>query len=168
MAKSKVEITKELKNDLEKYSSKVAVGLATKVRDDLIEATVYAIAAFYMDYTPKYYKRHYYNFMNNSYEKYYRNAHGNIVYGGVFLSPSGMDDIYQDETQEVFDLVYAGYHGVSSGFETPKSFTSTPVMTPSPLEIIKNERDNIVSNIEAYKTFGTNRANKENYSVIYK
>lgn len=163
----KITITDALVSDLKRYGEKVCVGLATTVRDKLEKETVYAIEQFYEDYTPISYKRHYYNFENNSYTKYYKNSHGSIVYGGILLSPENMDDIYQDPTEEVFDFIYHGFHGVSSGFDEPKSFSKTPVMSPSPLEMIMDERDRFIDNIDDYKDHGIDRAKNEKYSTIY-
>lgn len=162
----KVIITDALVSDLRKYGEKICVGLATMVRDKLESETISAIEAFYNDYTPIYYKRHYYNFTKHSYSKYYKNPHGTIVTGGILLSSEDMDDIYQDSKEEVFDLFYHGFHGVASGFIEPKSFTNVPeIMSPSPLEMIINARDDIVKNINRYKKY-KDRANKEKYSTI--
>lgn len=185
--KNKVTITSDLKNDLKKYANNFSIGMATYVRDEMYESSIFAIESFYADYTPeagnvstsynwkyvtptgtpKSYKRHYTNFLTKSFSKYYKNPHNSIVYGGIYLSPEKMEDYYQDNTEEVFDMVYHGYHGVSSGFDNPKRFTSTPVMSPSPLEIIEQKFQKILKNIQKNKKKGSDRAEKGNYSTIY-
>ena len=70
------------------------VGAATECREILSDAVQMAIWSFYADYTPVKYVRHYYNFLKNSYIKYYKNPHNKIIYGGVELSPDNMKDIY--------------------------------------------------------------------------
>ena len=157
---------KDLKADITKYVGAVMSGTAGRIRDELTNEAALSIAKFYNDYDPIYYHRHYYNFTKNSFEKYYVNAHGNIYHGGVRLTPEKMDDIYQDPTQEVFDSVYAGFHGVSSMFETPYSFTVTRVMKPSPMELIYKKRDDIVRNIDKYLAYGKEKAKKQSYSTI--
>lgn len=159
----RVIISKQLYDDLNKYGKNFCVGMATKVRDTLTTSAAIAIESFYQDYTPKYYKRHYYNFRENSFRKYYENKHGRIIRGGVELSPERMDHIYRDSTEEVFDMVYAGYHGVASGFNEPYTFTPVHVMNPTPLEIIENSRNNILTHINQFEKYGYVRANHNSY-----
>lgn len=152
MAKNKIHIEglNKLEEKAKKYVQNICRITAGTIRDELTKETASAIAAFYADYTPKYYRRHFYNFQNNSFRKYYSNKHGSVYYGGVKLTPSRMADIYQNPTEEVFDFVYHGFHGVSSGFVSPKTFSVTPVMKPSPLELIYKKKDYIVNNIDKY------------------
>lgn len=166
MKKNKVTISQDLIDDLKKYSEQVKVGMATAVRDDLTDEVIDSLGAFYSDYKPKYYKRHYYNFMDKSYRKYYYNPHGQIVRGGVELSYQFMDDIYEDETREVFDLVYHGFHGPQSVFGESPTGKIIPVMKPSPLDYIYKKRDYIVENIQDYKDRGLSRANSIKYKTI--
>lgn len=156
----------DVKKDLKKYSSKVLSSAAGKVRDDLTEEAFNAIAYFYSSWTPTYYHRHYFNFMERSFEKYYSNPHGTRYSGGVKLTPKKMSDIYQDPTQEVFDSVYAGFHGVSSMFTNPDTFSVTPVMSPSPMERILSKREQIRKNTKEYIEYGKKQANKLTYSTI--
>lgn len=132
------------------YAQNVTAKAAQLIADDMRESARYAIDEFYNDYSPKYYHRHYFNFKENSYKRYYKNQHNKIFIGGIEFTPERMKDIYQDPTQEVFDTVYAGFHGVSSMFISPNSFTVTPRMNPSPIQIIKKKRDNITHNIDKY------------------
>lgn len=163
-----VTISKDLYNDLKQYGKNFCVGMATKVRDNLTLSTAVAIESFYEDYTPLYYKRHYYNFRENSFKKFYENKHGKIIRGGVELSPDAMDNIYKDPKEEVFDMVYAGYHGVASGYNEPYTFTPVPIMRPSPLELIEESRNNIVKNINIFEPYGYYRASLDNYNTLVK
>jgi hypothetical protein len=164
----------DVENDLKHYVNKMLSSTAGKIRDDLTEETAQAIADFYADYTPEYYHRHvdakgrHYNFGKNSFEKYYSNPHGTIFSGGVILTPSRMDDIYQDSVQEVFDTVYHGFHGVSSMFVNPYTFSVTPVMSPSPIERIYAKRDYIRKHIDKYIEYGKKKANAESYITLGK
>ena len=167
MAKNcKVTISDQLYKDLKKYGEQFCVGMATQVRDKLTISAAVAIESFYQDYKPIYYARHYYNFRDNSFKKFYENKHGHIVRGGVELSPENMDSIYQDPKEEVFDMVYAGYHGVASGFNAPYTFTPVPIMRSSPLEIIEEASDSIINHIDMYSIWGYYRASKETYSTL--
>lgn len=159
----------EIEQEARKYVAKVLSSAAGRIRDDLTKEAFNAIAYFYTSYSPKYYNRHYYNFMENSFEKYYSNPHNKIFRGGVRLTPKKLDDLYQDPTQEVFDTVYAGFHGPASAmtfgylssYESPMEFSPTPRMEPSPLERILSMRDFIVRHIDVYIEYGKAKANKK-------
>lgn len=167
MRKNKVNISDELVNDLKKFSGEVSKALAVNSRELLFGTSEKAVEYFYNTYDPVSYKRHYYNFCENSFKKYYKNPHGSIYRGGVVLSPEPMDDIYQDSTREVFDLFWHGIHGVASGFVSPKSFSVIPPVTqPSPLEIIEMQQKDIVDNINDYKNMAIKKANKQSYTTI--
>ena len=139
-----------IKKYVDDYQKKICSSLASSVADILTKEAGYSIASFYDDYTPKYYHRHFDNFKNNSYRRYYVNSHYKKYTGGVELSPNGLESIYQDPVEEVFDSVYAGFHGPSSMFRNPYSFSPTPVMNPSPIEMIIRKRDEIADNIDKY------------------
>lgn len=130
---------------------------AAKIRDELYEEGKLAIEEFYNSYNPIYYRRHYYNFYNKSFKKYYSNAHGNIYIGGIELTPENLDEIYQDPASEVFDTVYAGLHGpagaITFGYsgvnESPRNFSPVP-RSSSPMQRLLDKRDYIVAHIEEY------------------
>ena len=154
---NKVYIDNILKNELQKYATEVAIGLATKVRDELTEITSYAIDEFYKSYTPVSYNRNYYNFKKNSFTKFYQNSHNSIIRGGVELTPDNLDSIYSTDKYIVFNTVYSGIHGFPS---------VTPTMNPNPYKIITDYRNDIISNIQDYKMYGIQRANKNNYTML--
>lgn len=143
-----------LPEELIEYSKKVCAKTAQLIADEMKETAQFAITEFYNNYTPKYYRRHNdrepYNFPKLSYQRVYDNRHSKKFIGGIELTPERMKDIYQDSTQEVFDSVYAGFHGVSSMFVSPKSFSVTPVMTPSPMMIIREKHEKIKNNLDEY------------------
>lgn len=152
--------TNNLAKQLEQYAIQVCVKAAGLIRDELTETASNAIQAFYADYQPIYYKRHYDNFQKRSFRKYYSNPHNKIITGGVELTPNLMNDYYQDPVQEVFDMVYAGFHGPASaipiGYSTSNyvgfsnHFTPVPQMKPSPMEMILERKEDIVNNINDY------------------
>ena len=152
--------------DLKKYCQDVLASAASKISYELTKETQSAIEAFYNDYNPIYYRRHYYNFYNKSFRRYYINSHGKSFRGGVEFTPELMDDLYQDNTQEVFDTVYAGFHGPAGMFEASNSFTIIRRMTPSPMERIRAKREEIKSNIQTYIDYGRKQASHNHYSHI--
>ena len=83
-------------------------------------------------------------------------------------SPEMMDDIYKDSKEEVFDMVFAGYHGVASGFNEPYTFTPVHIMKPSPLELIEESRNNIVNHIDAFEKYGYSKASLDSYDTLQK
>lgn len=165
MAKNQITITNELIQDLKTYGTAMCVSLAAQTRDEMYEEAKYAIDSFYGDYDPLYYKRHFYNFENNSFKKYYKNPHGSIVRGGIELTPSNLADIYRADSEYVFDLVYSGQHGNAGAFPH-QVFNMPPVMSPSPMEILLDKRDSIVTNISNYTGEAIASARKKSYSVI--
>lgn len=139
----------ELPKEIVEYAQKVCAKTASLIADEMSKTAKYAIDAFYNDYTPSYYKRHYYNFNKNSYKRFYQNRHGKKFVGGIELTPENMDDIYKYPTEAVYHFVYDyGYHGLP--------LNNTPVMSPTPMEILLDKKEEIVNNLDRY----TNRAQK--------
>ena len=107
---------------------------AAKVaRDELTKTAKDAILAFYHDYTPSDYQRHYYNFLKNSFKPLYKNNHKVTYSGGIWITFDELDQIYKGDAQMIGEQVYAGKHG---NWETLNTELSTPTMSPSPMEII--------------------------------
>lgn len=129
---------------LEKYVQDVCRRTAGLIRDDLTETAGRAVSTFYADYKPHVYKRHYYNFENNSYQKYYANNHGKVYYGGVEITPQNLESLYVDPTYEVSDLFWNGFHG------SPIGKNDIPRMSPSPMDILEERQDYIIDNIQSY------------------
>lgn len=165
MAKNKININNDLIQDLKKYASSVCVSLASQVRDEMYKEAQFAIEAFYDDYKPLYYKRHYYNFRKNSFMKYYKNPHNSVVRGGIEITPYGLDDLYRADKEYVFNLVYLGFHGNVNMFPHEVS-NIPPKMEPSPYFMLLEKRDYLVKHIEDYKDEATDKASKKSYSFF--
>ena len=170
MKKNKITISNKLIEDLKTYTTQVCVGMASFIRDEMNECAQQAIEYFYDGYRPKngeplYYHRHYDNFRKRSFKKYYNNPHNSIIRGGVELTPNELEDVYRADTDYVFNLVYAGYHG--SVWTFPHEIKNVPPVTnPSPLDILLDRRLELVNNIDKYSKYGINRARKQSYSTI--
>ena len=162
MAETKGMSWSEIEKRLDKYAKRACSAAAGKARDDLFKEAQNAIVDFYRHYTPDHYKRHYWNFKKNSFRKYYSNKHSSIFYGGVEFTPWLMSAIYRDPVQEVFDTVYAGFHGVAGMFENPKSFSLIPPrMWPSPMQRLLDKKEEIQANKDIYIAYGKKVAKRE-------
>lgn len=172
-----IEISDQLYEDLKNYGKNFCIGMAAKARDYITVSAAIAIEMFYQDYDPIYYNRHYDNFRKRSFKKFYENKHNQIIRGGVELSSESMEDYYQDPKEQVFDMVYHGFHGVASAFGGvnrrsgmiygPHSFSVIPpVMDPSPLEEIFASRDTFVKHKDMYVKDGFARADREIYKTL--
>lgn len=161
MSKSKTSVDLgALEQDLRKYANAVARNAASAVADELMTEADNVIQEFYADYTPQYYQRHFYNFENNSYLRYYSNPHNTIFRGGVELTPDALDNIYNYPGSGVFASVYAGYHGLPLG--------STPVMFPSPMNRLYMKQEEIIKNIDQYIDAAKSMASRESYQILFK
>lgn len=159
MAKKRIDLS-DFKKRTEEYCRNVCRTVAGRIRDELTEETMYSIAAFYTDYSPSKYHRHYYNFMDKSYKKYYSNAHNNIYRGGVEFTPDAMDDIYTKypvhsySPAEVFSsVVESGIHGPELLYKSDGSVLKNvlaPQMDESPMEMVMKKKDKILDNINEY------------------
>ena len=146
--------TSSLEAALKEIAEDACRNAAGRIRDELYEEAKLAIEDFYNSYNPIYYRRHYYNFYNKSFKKYYSNAHGTIYRGGIELTPENLDEIYKHPASDVFDSVYAGIHGPAAmGFtwHHPKggAIGAAPI-TASPMETLLKKRDYIIDHIEDY------------------
>lgn len=167
--KNKIHIAADLKTDIKKFSVEVSKQMAKYIREEMLISAYQSIMAFYSDYKPLSYKRHYYNFLENSFRGYYKNPHNQIIRGGIELTPYMMDDIYKGSddykkkggniTDYVFNLVYSGYHGNISMMNRG----DTPRMDPSPLKIILDKRDELIKHI--YK-FNNIKPNEGSYKTL--
>ena len=143
MAKQKIpEIQKLLTDELKEFRSAWLKEAAVIARDELVETAKSAVLAFYHDYTPSTYQRHYYNFLTNSFKPLYKNNHGVSYSGGIYITLEDLAQIYRGDAEMIGEQFYAGEHG---HFETLNTEMPTPIMTPSPMEIILNKRKEIES-----------------------
>lgn len=162
MAETKGTSWSEIEERLTKHANRACSAAAGKARDDLFKEAQTAIAAFYASYDPDYYHRHYWNFEKRSFKKYYSNKHNVVFYGGVELTPQNMQSIYQDSVQEVFDTVFAGFHGPAGMFVSPKTFSTIPPrMTPSPMQRLLKRREMILKNKSKYIAYGKKVAKRD-------
>ena len=167
MAKSKVEIPKELKDDLKKYAQNVAKYTATAIRDEVAEEFRFVIERFYDDYDPKYYIRQ--NGLYRTYSKYYKNSHGSVYYGGIMVSTENMypgnvtgagskyEYGYRGTQEQVLESFYNGFHGVP---------TLGILSTPSPREHMENYIITLANNISYYNEKAIEKAKKETYKYL--
>lgn len=169
MKKNKVVILDELKKELKEYVKNYSIGIGHQIENEMINTAKSSITLFYEDYSPHIYKRHYYNFKKNSFKKFYENKHGSIIRAGIELTPERMDDIYGKYkdgnyvTDYIFNLVYSGFHG-NEKMMHPNAVVN--VMSPSPLEMVINQKDKIINNIDKYKKYGIINARKDKYKFI--
>ncbi len=158
----KAKINKDLENEIMNYAKAVARKTAGMIRDELTEIAKDAIDAFYSDYDPKFYRRHFYNFKEKSFRKYYSNPHNKVYTGGVELTPNLLDEIYSDDADEVFDSVYAGFHGpVGYSVNDIKGQRHPRRMYPSPMDLILDKREEIIDNIDKYVNKAQKLVSKE-------
>ena len=159
-----------LEDDLRKFRNNIAKFTIQKMADDLTETAKKAIEDFYSHYDPEdpsnhdgriYYYRHW-NF-RKSFKRYYEN-HSPRYIGGVELLVDDLPNVYHDKgitsPATVFWRVYQGYHGIASyqGY--------VPIMSPSPIEIIKLKYDDIYDNRNNYFNDAVQKALKDNYNII--
>lgn len=162
----------DIEKRLVKHARRACSAAAGKARDDMYKEAKAVIAAFYKHYGPKngeplYYRRHYWNFEQNSFKKYYDDHVGLNdsvikIFGGIELTPQSLEPVYRDSTREVFDTVFAGFHGPAGMFYSPKTFSRIPPrMVPSPMDRLKKKRDEIIKHQNKYISFGKNVAKRE-------
>lgn len=163
-----------IKKDIQEYAKNISRYSAIEAREQLYQATKNAIDKFYADYEPGDYHQRKNDFMAemiengeddgyvfteahsvyqrtynlyNSYKKYYKNNHDSTFSGGVILSPDFMKDTYRGGRELVFDLAYAGYHGLNSWEpESPRPASPYAVTTPSPMDMIEKKYKEIIDN----------------------
>lgn len=118
-ARFKIECSPELIADIQAYGNEVAKQIAIKARETLTEEYANAVYEYFYDrYEPVEYIRKW--TLEKSYEKFYRNSHGNIFYGGVKVTPRKMPDVHNEDNSIVLfgdeDSVrtggaFYGWHG---------------------------------------------------------
>lgn len=194
MTKQKSDLIDDIKKDLIKYSSNVSRFAAITTREVLYRVTENAIDKFYADYTPGDYhdrKANYayenpdyaeeigyifteansvyqrtYN-LYNSYKKYYKNNHDSTFSGGVILSPDYMRNVYRGSRELVFDLAYAGFHGLNSWEpDSPRPAIPYGVTTPSPMDVINNKADGLANHPNDVLDLAIQRADGEPYAYL--
>lgn len=162
------DIFDELKKDVVKYAANVSRYAAIETREDLARTAYEAVEAFYNDYEPIEYNRHYYNFEKKSFKKYYKNNHDRTFTGGIILSPDYMDDIYRGSTEFIFELVMEeGFHGLDAWNQLDfRPSAPYHITKPSPIEIIEERQRQIASSPEPILHKAIILANAEQYNVL--
>lgn len=159
-----------LKRDLEKYANNVAKGTAQKIADELTLVTKNAIEDFYNQYNPEdpslhngrvYYYRNW-NF-REVYHRYYKKG-TNVYNGGVRFSfpPDVYTGTLSDPMSVFVRVIYSGAHGIASRTHPNK----VPTMSPSPMRLILNKRDEIVKNQQKYFQYGIALAQRDSYEYM--
>lgn len=158
MADIKIEIPKELREDIQKLGSNVAREIAIRAREELTQCYIDAIEFFYNSYDPEQYKRTWE--LRNSYKKYYTNAHGNIFYGGVKITDDRMrEDAHRIPNYKIIDLSIHGWHGNPN---------RNIYIEPTVYDIVFEKRDNILKNIQSWGDEAIKNAKtKYSYQVLF-
>ena len=153
----------DIEKQLRKHVRTACSAGAAKVRDELYEEATNAILDFYNHYEPKYYRRYEWNFKKNSFVKCYENHGGDsVICGGVELTPQSLQDLYKDSTQEVFDTVFEGFHGIAGRYHVPPSISNIPPrMIPSPRQRLLNKHKQIMKNKKKYISYAKDVARKK-------
>lgn len=153
----------EIEKQLYKHVRRACSAGAAKVRDELYQEAKTAILEFYAHYEPRYYKRYEWNFKNNSFRKTYSDHSGNsVIYGGIELTPQSLKDLYKDSTQEVFDTVFSGFHGIAGRYHTPPGISLIPPrMVPSPKQRLLDKQKEIMKKKKYYQSYAKKVAARE-------
>lgn len=131
-------------DELKNYRRHMSREIAKEIRDTLMKEADEAFDEFYNSYQPRYYKRHVfdsypYHNIGRTYKPFYKRS--TISRGGIEIFYDDMEEIYQQQADKVADTMWAGFHGPPIGHNA-----STPRMWPSPIERIKNKRDELSNN----------------------
>ena len=181
MGKDADAIREVLERDLMNYCQNIARHAVHQMANDMTKTAKTAIDLFYSDYKPRFYIRNW-NF-RHTYRRYYKN-HGDRFSGGVELLVDALPSKdYSDPTYEVFDRVYAGFHGMASAMDNkihnvidrstnkPTGETARhirfipPRMNPSPMDILLKKYDDIAANKDQY--FENAKKIAQRYSYEY-
>ena len=150
-------VEKGLYDDLKKFASNVAKGMALETRKLLTQEAHTALDIYYSDYSPILYDRTN-NLLNGSYEPYYSNAHGTIYRGGVKFSSDNMAEVYRAPAEWVFSLAAgSGIHGLPG--------QGLPVTTPDPISYVEQKRDSL-SGIGSLSSAGIALAKSDSYQYL--
>lgn len=153
----------DLEKQLRRHVRVACSAGAAKVRDELYEEATNAILDFYDHYEPKYYRRYEWNFKKNSFKKYYEDHGGDSdISGGVELTPQFLQDLYKDSTEEVFDTVFEGFHGIAGRYHVPSGISNIPPrMVPSPRQRLLDKQKKIMRNKNKYISYAKDVARKK-------
>lgn len=118
------QLSNETKQKLKQRAVDQARELAIEARERMTQEYLNVIEVFYSEYDPKYYIRHFNNRyderslinsgLGRTFEKYYKNSHGNKFSGGISISTDNMYSDYSTPQINVLNSFLNGYHGVTS------------------------------------------------------
>ena len=160
-------ILKDIMHDVDNFANATISDMAMTVRDELTEAAHNAMINFYKHYTPMFYERNgdfngNKGFLNTGYKPYYINKHRSTARGGVEI-PGDVKGYYRYDINKISDFVWAGFHGPPIGHNV-----NTPVMSPSPMEMVLKRRQEIIDNeLPWIKAKAIAKAKKRKYTYIY-
>lgn len=144
-----------VKEEIKRIATDKIKAAAQKIADELTLYAKSTILDFYVGYDPVKYKRQHGLFDTG--DRYYKNAHGNIYYGGVELHPgsgsysgwSGGHRVGISADWPSALAIFSGRHGYVEAF--PHTISNIPPkMSPPPFDLIQKRRDEIVANINSY------------------
>ena len=177
MAKAKIknleQFIEDIQADAHKYATNIAKYMAQDIADEMRDVARSAINTFYNQYDPEdpskhngqiYYYRHW-NF-EKSFRRYYRNRDPYFI-GGVVLLRNELPNVYtgrKSSPHNVFDRVYAGYHGIASFQDCNPP---VPIMRPSPHKIITDKFKEIQKNLKDYENKAAKKAQGDSYKYIF-
>lgn len=151
----KIEIPKELKNDIQKFGNNIAKNIAIEVREEITKEYAFAVEQFYNSYSPLQYDRTWQ--LYKSYRPYYRNPHGTRYHGGVEICTDKMKDTHADSNEEILGFALSGWHGhPNRGIYTP----------PYIYNHIERYRDVLFGYIDEIANKAINKAKKEKYTLL--
>lgn len=141
-----------INDDIKEFLNRFGYKYTHLIADDLYSKAELAISMFYVDYEPNRYIRHagHYSMMN-TYHKKTRNFGHMVYYGGIELSPEGMEDDYRSiygprvDKEFIYDLVYSGWHGqnIIDNFGNYRYVAQQ--MTPDPYSYIESRYNDILN-----------------------
>jgi hypothetical protein len=151
----KIEIPKDLKDDLQKFGNNIAKNIAITSRDAITNEYAIAVEEFYNAYTPLQYERKWQ--LRKSFRPYYRNPHGTRYHGGVEITTDKMKEVHSDSNEIVLSYALSGWHG------NPNRGIYTP---PYIFEHVENYRDVLFGYIDLIAADAIAAAKKESYKLL--
>lgn len=151
----KIEISQDLKDDIQKFGNNIAKNIAITAREELTKEYANAIEQFYNSYTPQQYERKWQ--LRKSYRPYYKNPHGTRYHGGVEITTDKMKDVHSDPNEVVLGYALGGWHGnPNRGI-----YTHPPIY-----DHIENYRDLFFGYIDLVAEGAISKAKKETYKIL--
>lgn len=157
------EVFEEIYEDVKAQVPIAMRNAASSIANELTDFASTTMDDFY-SWSPKRYRR-FGSLRNNSYRRFYRNAHNSVYHGGVELVPnygrSYPSVLFETNgkvmsAEAIFTYAYdEGMHGNTPQLEVAlgRPLTHPPIMSPTPRERIERKRDEIEGHVEDYIHF---------------